>query len=394
MKRGFWAKAGLALLGCALALALTELGLRLVFPPNDLFLVWPANLHTTFDPLPGVMPGIEGLVHFDTNSVGLRGDEMGGDYQILTIGGSTTECIYLDTDESWPGALQVNLQAAGAGVWVGNGGRSGRNTRNHILQMQYLLPQFPEVDAVVMLTGVNDLVIVRLQSGSNFDPGFMDLPDSEERRLRLAFEDVPQDFAFADPALEARVRGSWWERTGIWRLVQTLRRNRNTAQATEAGEAIEQDRVGQYYVTQRQRRANGTFTNTLPDLASAIAEYKRNLNTLADIAEANGVRLILLTQPSIWQADTPPEIDRWLWFARGEDDIYYTNAAMATAMQMYNDALLAVCADRGLECIDLANLLPKDLTVFYDDVHFNESGAAMVADILTEYFLGHPPIAP
>lgn len=130
-----------------------ELGLRLVYPPNDLFLVWTPNLRERFNPAPETMPGVAGVAHFDTNSLGLRGDEIGGDYQILTIGGSTAECLYLDTAEAWPGALQANLRAAGADARVGNAGRSGRNTRHHILQMRYLLPQMPEVDAVIALTG-------------------------------------------------------------------------------------------------------------------------------------------------------------------------------------------------------------------------------------------------
>jgi hypothetical protein len=44
-----------------------------------------------------------------------------------------------------------------------------------------------------------------------------------------------------------------------------------------------------------------------------------------------------------------------------------------------------------VECIDLATTLEKDTTVFYDDVHFNESGAQKVSKTVSNYFLSHDP---
>jgi hypothetical protein len=49
----------------------------------------------------------------------------------------------------------------------------------------------------------------------------------------------------------------------------------------------------------------------------------------------------------------------------------------------FNAETLAICADRGLSCFDLAAVLPSDTTIFYDDVHFNEQGARAVAAALT-----------
>jgi len=40
--------------------------------------------------------------------------------------------------------------------------------------------------------------------------------------------------------------------------------------------------------------------------------------------------------------------------------------------------------------LDLASLLQKDTTVFYDDVHFNESGAEKVSNIIAQYFFNSP----
>ena len=39
------------------------------------------------------------------------------------------------------------------------------------------------------------------------------------------------------------------------------------------------------------------------------------------------------------------------------------------------------------EPFDLAAHVPRDTTAFYDDVHFNESGARIVADLVTRHLL-------
>ena len=44
-----------------------------------------------------------------------------------------------------------------------------------------------------------------------------------------------------------------------------------------------------------------------------------------------------------------------------------------------------------MECIDLAKTLPKDTTVFYDDVHFNENGAHQMVQIVADYLLHYEP---
>ena len=67
-----------------------------------------------------------------------------GFYKILTIGGSTTECLYLDETEAWPRILQQLL--GGEQVWVGNIGKSGLNTKHHIIQVEHLIHQYPGID--------------------------------------------------------------------------------------------------------------------------------------------------------------------------------------------------------------------------------------------------------
>jgi hypothetical protein len=60
--------------------------------------------------------------------------------------------------------------------------------------------------------------------------------------------------------------------------------------------------------------------------------------------------------------------------------VYYSPKALASGMRMFNDVLKSSTSTHNIMCIDIADKLPKDTSVFYDDCHFNESGARKVAD--------------
>ncbi|MCK4235621.1 MAG: hypothetical protein KAX38_00785, partial [Candidatus Krumholzibacteria bacterium] len=88
----------LVLISLSIAVLLSEIGLRALLPSSDDYCAHKPYLHITFEPSPEIMPGVEGRSRFLVNSRGIRGDEFLPDdtYRILAIGGSTTECHYLD----------------------------------------------------------------------------------------------------------------------------------------------------------------------------------------------------------------------------------------------------------------------------------------------------------
>src|SRR5215212_4764730 len=144
----------LALVSLAFSLILGELALRLSSPGR--YYVWEPGTRQIFRPMPAIMPGVEGESRFYINEHGLRGDAFSPDqdYRILAVGGSTTECLYLDEAEAWPHLLQELLNAKpGPRAWVGNVGKSGQMTRNHVVQVEKLTRQYPGIDAVLLLAG-------------------------------------------------------------------------------------------------------------------------------------------------------------------------------------------------------------------------------------------------
>ena len=195
-----------------------EVTLRLYLPP-DKYYVWPPNMHAIFEPLPGIMPGVGGTAHYRVNSEGFRGDELSpdDDYRLITVGGSTTENMYMDQEsESWPYLLQQRLNVAeGYQVWVGNVGRKGHTSREHTMQVQYLLEQHPELDGIIMLVGINDLSLI-LEQADAFEPS--QLADANERNkiLNRAFVSLPEQ----NPNLP------YYRQSATWRVVENILQSR------------------------------------------------------------------------------------------------------------------------------------------------------------------------
>ncbi len=383
LSAGILVNLNLSLLSLLLSLGLVEAGLRVYLPPADKYFVRHPNIHSIFKPYPGVMPGISGESHFITNTDGIRGAAMpvGEYYRILTFGGSTTECLYLDQSEAWPQLVQdrLNRPDPKLPVWVGNVGKSGNTSREHILQFQHLLAQYPSLDTALLLVGGNDLNL-RLARGDGYTPDYLADRGMLPLLQRNAFRVLPR----------YNPNAPYYEQTGSWRLLDALQPA--SAPAPLVPDFEVEDSAGKVYNKRRLERKNAPVVTELPDLTSGLDEYSRNLNQIIDLAQAHRVRLILLTQPSMYRPNLSQAEQDLLWFGWSSGrKFYYSVEAMAQGIALYNQKLLEVCRQRQVECLDLAAALPKDATIFYDDLHFNENGAAQVAQVIADYLLSRPP---
>jgi lysophospholipase L1-like esterase len=363
---------GLVLASSLLALALAEGALRVLAPAR--FFVWPPGLAVTFAPDPLVLPGVSGESSFRINAEGMRASEppREASYRILALGGSTTECLFLDQEEAWPRLLERHLEAGGRRVFVGNVGMGGRASRDHRLQLEKLLPQHPEIQTVIVLAGINDLqrrLERDVRPSGPFGP-------SDYRR---AFMVVPDEWL---TPLDAPT----WSRTRIAGLFRSLG-------APAPPPDLVQDRAGRFYLGLRSRRAAAGRRRSLPDLSTALDEYRANLEAMADFAGKRGVRLVLMTQPVLWRAQLPESAEALLWFGWSDSAEYYEPVQLAEAMARFNGVVGEVCAARGLSCVDLADALPRSTSMFYDDCHLTERGARATAAVVAERLYTDGPLA-
>jgi lysophospholipase L1-like esterase len=342
--------------------------------------------HTRFGPIdPAVFPGVHGTKNFTINKLGLRGPLPPKDtahYQILAIGGSTTICTYLDDSEVWTQLLMetTNASRSNLPIWVGNAGVSGRTTVSHLVLLQSILGVV-DADMVFFLLGVNDMY------------------------ANLAFQGAPtqailerSDGYQGDLPAGTRFRSvrPLYRRLQIFQLLQGVagilqQRFGDLSRSSQAGELPAPSLPSDLdVVPYRAQRAKGPIV-PIPDLQVGLQEYQHRILALADLCKSLGIRCLFLTQPFLWRDDLSPAEQQLLWNGRvgrwQHPEGFASAADLARAMDAYNRALLDVCRANGLECYDLAAHIPKDTTAFYDDVHFNENGARIVAGNLKQYLL-------
>jgi len=365
------------------SLLLVEAGLQIMMPSE--YYIWPPHMKAVFKPDPSIMPGISGDSRFEINSDGIRGDELTSahTYRILALGGSTTECLYLDQSEAWPSLLQamLNERATAHNVWVGNGGMSGTTTRHHLTALRYIPFDAMKIDAIVLLVGANDF-LKRLSQDALYDPMWNQRPDAEDILLRETF-------------LEGRHLRSdlpFFRLTAIWQL---LKKARNML----INETLGKDEAGEMYLKWEAHRRNAVdIRYELPDLTTALAEYESNVVNIIETAQRKSLRVIFMTQPTIWRPDMPRELVMLLWtggignYQNEPGKPYYSIEALEKGMHLFNHTLLKICRERAVECLDLASILEKTNNVFYDDLHFNESGSLQISRILAQYLLGREPL--
>jgi lysophospholipase L1-like esterase len=353
-------------LSSATALVSVELVLR-ARGPEPAFRVWTPGLEAELEPDPEILDGVTGRTRIRISSLGFRADERPPDVaiSILALGGSSTECLYLDQAETWPALLQQELTSRLARrVWIANAGRSGRTTRDHAQQALHLLAQAPRFERVLVLAGVNDLC-AWLASNQERPP---------EANLVRAFDVVPRDM----------VVGTWWRRTAIFELVRGLRTRWQE-------KPLAQDPSGAVYAAWRaHRRSAHAWLDELPDAGAALADYRASLLVISESCARHGAALALVTQPASWADGLAPELEARLWmggvgdYQRSPGCDYYTSAALARGLACFNAELEAFAREHGLPLLDLARALAGDPSCFYDDVHFNEEGARRVAAFLAD----------
>jgi len=339
---------------------------------------------------PKLTPGISGTKVFSTNALGLRGPmppRFGSTYRIIAIGGSTTICTNLDDSEDWPHLVMEGMNASEKSrrVWVGNAGISGANTIHHLVLMQWL-PGVMPVDMMILLIGVNDLESSLAFEGASTQAlieqyaGYQgDLPPGVHWRSETVYP--------------------YYRRLKLVLLLQQAGQKLRQRLHRAGDQPVSKFDVaiGAVDLVDRKRRAAAKIV-PLPDLSTGLKEYHNRIVALANQCRGLQVRCLFLTQPTMWRGDLSPEEQSLLWQGyagpyrnpRG----YISTGELERAMDSYNRVLLDVCGQYGLECLDIAPQIPKNTSAFFDDMHFNEAGSRLVAQLVTKHIVSTPPFGP
>ncbi|HKW34568.1 MAG TPA: GDSL-type esterase/lipase family protein [Candidatus Acidoferrum sp.] len=371
----------LALWAIYFCLMASEIALRTFFvPKSGGAALRPPKTRSEFRPSNLGIP-VPGVSTFSVNEIGLRGPSeparVQGTYKIITIGNSTTEDEAQDDTREWSHLLmeELNEKQSNSRVWVANAGVSGHTTVDNLAVMQ-ALPVFSRVDAVILVLGQTDMGATLTFHGAPTDQ-FLEQGAASLRRSILARGVAVFDRPYyKESRLYIRAKQTFGE--GLKRLT------RETAVSTQVP------------LWEWRRRRTIAPILPLPDLSIGLAEYRQRITRLASQCETLHVRCIFATQPTLWCSTLNKDEQALLWGGRlgpwdDKSAGYLSAADLEKAMNAWNDALLQVCADKHLECFDLAARIPKTTEAFYDDSHSTDRGAAMYADQLAAYLLAKPP---
>lgn len=331
----------------------TVLASRIAQPQH---LCWP-NFQMTFHPDPAVLPGISGDSLFQANTRGIRGPDWPvreAAYRILCLGGSTTECAYLDQTEAWPQLLADRLNRSASGpVWVGNAGIAGY-TSEQDLKFVEQSPLMKEIDALVVMVGINDLLKF------------------------LESERHSTDRAAQEAELE-RSRPLWC-RSSLREVARGCV-NVYAAQFATHYEDIE----GRNHIARREERQAARKINELPSLDRALDEYGARIRRIVEVCRAKGVEPVFITQPVLWDVNLSREADALLWLGWAKEGEFYDQVALRQGIERFNAQLEQSAAASDAPVIDLADMHGQP-EYYYDDCHFNEAGARAVAEQVADWF--------
>lgn len=307
-------------------------------------LLLPRNLSYRFDV--SNLYGRQAPVAYTRDRHGLRGsyDDL-SQIGILTLGGSTTNQLYLDDAETWQTVLADRFHAAGRAVAVVNAGVDGQSTFGHLAVFDRWFPQIPDLKAryVLAYVGIND---IGLDKSTKFD-------------------------SMKSPEWDKRIRYYILNNSALYNLFRTVRGMlRASSHKVIHGES---PLCGTEFVPGPGR------DEVLPPPAGHegyIAGYRARVKGLIGRIREFGAEPILVSQPT---AEYRFDGDRVL-LPVGPDG--RPQASGYAVMMAYNRALIEECRAAGAICLDAGREVAFEPCDFYDRIHFDNAGARKLAEFL------------
>jgi lysophospholipase L1-like esterase len=349
-------------LGLAVSLALLEIFLRVVNPFGERIrgdqIVLPTHARRVIQNTN--YPRVDKRIVVSTNSLGFRGPEPPPRFAealtVLTVGGSTTECLYVSDGKTWPDLVGRELRGHFRDLWINNAGLDGHSTFGHRLLLEQRIARLrPKV--VLFLIGINDV-----------------------GREDLKAADAAVVAGGAGGGIWAHAVGAAAEHSAIVSTALNLLRYREARKLNRIHREL-QIRWARVLTPDRER-ARATMAEHRDRY---IPGYAQRVEGLVRQCRRFGIEPILVTQPALYGNVVDPTTKVFLGTLEVDADQQLYGALAWNLLEAYNDVVRDVGRRRGVLVIDLARELPKDSRLFYDFVHFNNDGSAAVAAIISAH---------
>lgn len=287
------------------------------------------------------------------NGLGFRGPEAPKEINaipsIICVGGSTTECYYLNDGQDWPAQVFLQLKDSIPNLWINNAGLDGHSTWGHrILLNQHIYKLKPRF--VLMLSGINDL-------------GREDISAYDTRQFKQEETNSPG------------IR-EWFIRHS--QILSTIRTIRMGLKAQKQGVNHRDIDLKKQEILAVSEHQSERFVRNHDKM---IESYGSRLETIIQECKAHQVQLILMTQPMLWGFGKDPRTGVDLSTIKINDSI--NGGVRWNILQAYNQKAVETAQKFGVPVIDLANKLEKSSAYFYDEIHYTPAGAHQIAKVIS-----------
>lgn len=288
------------------------------------------------------IPGLDKDFIHTKNSLGFRGSELPENdaaLKIICMGGSSTECFYLNDGSDWPALLGGKMLQDKPGIWLNNAGVSGKSASEQtVLLKKHIVKLKP--DYILLMCGLDDIGI------------------AVEKPVIIAKNDRLSDF---------------------YNFLEIPKTIRSTFNNDNGGEDRNAFQVLDLTKAEMLEMSDSQILQRIAREQPLISAYKKHLQEIADICKDNGIRLILVSEVILYGDET----DNISNINLGNLKIGEINGRTeALLLKQYNKSTYEIAVSNNLHFINLSSRLPKDSRYFYDGYHFTKDGAEMVANII------------
>ncbi len=264
------------------------------------------------------------------------------DLSLVFLGGSTTECMFMDEANRFPYVVGAILeQQTGKRINSYNGGLSGNNSLHAIdLLVNKVIPLEPRV--VVFMEDINDLSTLLYKKtywSSN--------------NVRAPLETLEK----------GKLLGKLLKESLIPQLNEAYRDFKGALSSREEDE-FAQERGMKLAV----------------DPAGLAREFARNLEIFVDICRDRDITPVLMTQANRVTANPDPVVAAYIAKCGRDTGISYQE--FKGLYDLFNETIREVGRQKGVLVIDLAREVPPDKEHLYDLVHFIDAGSRLAAQII------------
>lgn len=278
------------------------------------------------------------------------------DLKILFLGGSTTECLYVDEDKRFPYLVARMLSTSTSNVASLNGGVSGNNTIDATnLLINKGLASRPKI--VVLMENINDLGVLLKTRGNYWSDNKLMVD-----RL-LVYEVKPKLYDFLQQIFPVTSYGL--------RIGGSI--------MSQAWSSVAPGDSG----AQRARAARHLPTaNRLTGREKMLIrnEFKNSLKRFVSIVKASGSTPVLMTQMNRLES-SPPDFQK----ADLNNALVLYGTSYREYRALYNDfnaIIRSVARENRIPLIDLASEIPQSNKYIYDVVHLNVAGSVKASEIV------------